>query len=112
MYCYCKQIHLSLAEEAYLQPDESRLTRHHDQRPRLDFTGTMGTDGVAVLDKGQIHVGDAAVIKHLADYSTSRLVEYFDNNPCRLMYPESRAMDMIAKFAAPGHVPNESGRSA
>jgi hypothetical protein len=47
-----------------------------------------------VLEKGQIHVGDAAVLKHLADYSAPRLVEYFDANPCRV-YPESRAMDLM-----------------
>ena len=36
-----------------------------------------------VLEKEQIHVGDPAVLKHLADYSAPRLVEYFDENPCR-----------------------------
>lgn len=36
-----------------------------------------------VLEKDQIHIGDAAVLKHLADYSAPRLVEYFDENPCR-----------------------------
>ena len=50
-----------------------------------------------VLEKAQIHVGDAAVLKHLADYSAPRLVEYFDANPCRLLYPESRSMDMMGK---------------
>ena len=50
-----------------------------------------------VLEKAQIHVGDAAVLRHLADYSAPRLVEYFDANPCRLLYPESRAMDSMAK---------------
>jgi hypothetical protein len=50
-----------------------------------------------VLEKAQIHVGEAAVLKHLADYSAPRLVEYFDANPCRLLYPESRSMDMMAK---------------
>jgi hypothetical protein len=54
-----------------------------------------------VLEKSQIHVGDAAVLKHLADYSAPRLVEYFDANPCRLLHPESRAMDMMAKAGAP-----------
>lgn len=34
-----------------------------------------------VLEKDQIHVGDPAVLKHLADYSAPRLVEYFDDNP-------------------------------
>ena len=60
-----------------------------------------------VLEKGQIHVGDAAVIKHLSDYSAPRLVEYFDNDPCRLVSPESRAMDMIAKSAAPTRAERE-----
>jgi hypothetical protein len=36
----------------------------------------------AVLEKEQIHIGDTAVLKHLADYSAPRLVEYFDQNPC------------------------------
>ena len=31
-----------------------------------------------VLKKGQIHVGDRAVIDHLDAYSSPRLVEYFD----------------------------------
>jgi hypothetical protein len=52
-----------------------------------------------VLEQEQIHVGEAAVLKHLADYSAPRLVEYFDPNPCQMMYPERRAMDMMAKAA-------------
>jgi hypothetical protein len=52
-----------------------------------------------VLEQEQIHVGEAAVLKHLADYSAPRLVEYFDPNPCQMMYPQSRAMDMMAKAA-------------
>ena len=36
----------------------------------------------AVLDRGQIHVGDRAVIDRLDAYSAPRLVEYFDPNPC------------------------------
>ncbi|MBH0188289.1 MAG: DUF2330 domain-containing protein [Nitrospira sp.] len=36
-----------------------------------------------ILKKEQIHIGEAAVLKHLADYSAPRLVEYFDENPCR-----------------------------
>ncbi|MDH4084974.1 MAG: DUF2330 domain-containing protein [Nitrospira sp.] len=52
-----------------------------------------------VLEKDQIHVGDAAVLKHLADYSAPRLVEYFDPNPCQILHPESQAMDMMAKAA-------------
>src|SRR4249919_4395371 len=34
------------------------------------------------LTRGQIHVGDKALIDHLDAYSAPRLVEYFDQNPC------------------------------
>jgi hypothetical protein len=48
-----------------------------------------------VLEKKQIHIGDAAVLKHLADYSAPRLVEYFDENPCHVMLYERRSMDAL-----------------
>ena len=48
-----------------------------------------------VLEKEQIHVGDPAVLKHLADYSAPRLVEYFDENPCHVMLYERRSMDAL-----------------
>ena len=35
-----------------------------------------------VLQKGQIHVGEKALIDHLDAYSSPRLVEYFDSDPC------------------------------
>jgi hypothetical protein len=35
-----------------------------------------------VLQKGQIHVGDKAVVDHLDAYSAPRLVEYHDPDPC------------------------------
>ena len=50
-----------------------------------------------VLEKGQIHVGDRAVLDHLDAYSAPRLVEYFDPDPCRI-YAEER---MMLKSAAP-----------
>ena len=48
-----------------------------------------------VLEKEQIHIGDPAVLKHLADYSAPRLVEYFDENPCHVMLYERRSMDAL-----------------
>ena len=52
-----------------------------------------------VLEKGQIRIGDRALIEHLDAYSSPRLVEYFDEDPCspRLML-ESK---MSAQRAAP-----------
>lgn len=34
------------------------------------------------LERGQIHVGDRAVLDHLDAYSAPRLVEYHDQDPC------------------------------
>jgi hypothetical protein len=53
-----------------------------------------------VLEKEQIHIGDAAVLKHLADYSAPRLVEYFDENPCiKYELMERRSMDALKNMA-------------
>jgi len=35
-----------------------------------------------VLEKGQIHVGERAVVEHLDAYTAPRLVEYHDQDPC------------------------------
>jgi hypothetical protein len=49
-----------------------------------------------VLQKGQIHIGDKALVDHLDAYSAPRLVEYFDPDPC------PRAQDAaLQHFASP-----------
>jgi len=50
-----------------------------------------------LLTKSQIHVGDRAVLDHLDAYSAPRLVEYFDQDPCRQFAMEER----MSKMAAP-----------
>jgi hypothetical protein len=46
-----------------------------------------------VLEKEQIHVGDRAQIEHLDAFSSPRLVEYFDPDPCQQAYAmEDRAV--------------------
>ncbi len=69
---------------------EVAIVRHDDKTVITmanDFKGdvkefAMVVPVPAVLEKEQIHIGDPAVMKHLADYSAPRLVEYFDQNPC------------------------------
>src|SRR3954452_10133731 len=51
-----------------------------------------------VLTRGQIHVGDKALVDHLDAYSAPRLVEYFDQNPC-----------VVAMRAAPMAAARETG---
>jgi hypothetical protein len=44
-----------------------------------------------VLEKGQIHIGDRDVFKHLDAYSAPRLVEYTDPDPCHVVMYERMA---------------------
>ncbi len=45
-----------------------------------------------VLQRGQIHVGDPALLAHLEAYSAPRLVEYFDEDPCAVREREEFSM--------------------
>jgi hypothetical protein len=52
-----------------------------------DFKGDLKEFAVVVpvptpIQRGQINVGDKALVDHLDAYSAPRLVEYFDPNPC------------------------------
>src|ERR1700712_1979893 len=54
-----------------------------------DFQGDPKEFAVVIpvptfLEKGQIHVADKALIDHLNAYSSPRLVEYFDGDPCQV----------------------------
>lgn len=48
-----------------------------------------------VLQEGQIHVTENAIIDHLDAYTAPRLVEYFDEDPCR----EYEYREMLAQAA-------------
>ena len=72
-----------------------------------DFRGDLKEFAVVVpvptvLQKEQIHVGDKALVEHLDAYSAPRLVEYFDEDPCRAVMAESRALPMAAAAGAAG----------
>lgn len=59
-----------------------------------DFQGDLKEFAIVIpvptfLTREQIHVGDKALVDHLDAYSAPRLVEYFDDDPCRRRLPES-----------------------
>jgi Uncharacterized protein conserved in bacteria len=61
--------------------DRTVLTLANDfQGDAKDFAVVIPVP--TVLEKGQIHVGDNALIDHLDAYSAPRLVEYWDADPC------------------------------
>ncbi len=56
-----------------------------------------------VLEKGQVHVGDRALFSKLDAYSSPRLVEYHDSDPCELIAPMS--MQRMAGLGAAASAP-------
>jgi len=60
-----------------------------------------------VLQKEQIHIGEKAILDHLDAYSAPRLVEYFDEDPCR-----PYALDRLSSLAAPSGVAGGLAESA
>ncbi len=53
-----------------------------------------------VLEEGQINVAERALIKHLDAYTAPRLVEYFDEDPCRVMYRMDMMQSMVMEDSA------------
>ena len=59
-----------------------------------DYQGDLKEFAVVIpvptfLRREQIHVGEKALVDHLDAYSAPRLVEYFDENPCRVAVREA-----------------------
>ena len=73
------------------QGDRTVLTMANDFRgdPR-EFAIVIPVP--VVLQKGQIHIGDKALLDHIDAYSAPRLVEYFDEDPCALAIYDRLAM--------------------
>ena len=66
-----------------------------------DFEGDEEDFAVVVpvptfIERGQVNVGDKAVIDHLDAYTSPRLVEYFDPDPCMVR----RRLEMLQDMAA------------
>lgn len=71
-----------------------------------DFRGDPKEFAIVVpvptmIQKGQIHVGDKALVEHLDAYSAPRLVEYYDENPCEYHRWSQLAMRADAVGASP-----------
>jgi Na+-translocating ferredoxin:NAD+ oxidoreductase RnfD subunit len=54
-----------------------------------------------VLQKDQVHIGDARLIERLDAFSAPRLVEYHDPPPCQLAERRERGGRLLAMSAAP-----------
>src|SRR2546428_11401382 len=79
-----------------------------------DFQGDLKEFAVVIavptfLTREQIHVGEKAVVDHLDGYSAPRLVEYFDDDPCRMQAIQELA---AAGRAAPAALQAPDGGAA
>ena len=66
-----------------------------------DFEGNVEDFAVVVpvptfIERSQVNVGDKAVIDHLDAYTSPRLVEYFDPDPCMALRRLELSQDMAA----------------
>ncbi|MGE0408655.1 MAG: DUF2330 domain-containing protein [Amphiplicatus sp.] len=78
--------------------DRTVMTISNDyQGPLTEFAIVIPTP--VVLEEGQIHVTDNAILDHLDAYTSPRLVEYFDEDPCRVYAREEMAMAAPAAAA-------------
>ena len=88
------------------------LVRHDDKTVITmanDFQGDPTEFAVVIpcrpsSSAGQIHVTNKALIDHLDAFTAPRLVEYFDQDPCRRYYLMERALPSAAQ------IPGEAGR--
>ena len=72
-----------------------------------DFRGDPKEFAVVIpvptfLERDQIHVAEKALIEHLDAYTAPRLVEYFDDDPCRPRLEMSVRRSMPAPASAAG----------
>ncbi len=69
-----------------------------------DFQGDLAEFAMVipvpvVLEEGQIHVTENAILDHLDAYTSPRLVEYFDDDPC-VMYERRELMSAMPMAGA------------
>jgi hypothetical protein len=93
------------ASKVILVRDENRtvLTMANDYQGELkDFALVVPVP--VVLQKDQVHIADPVVIERLDAFSAPRLVEYFDDDPCQMVYKEEdklRSLGYLGKNQAP-----------
>jgi len=78
--------------------DRTVLTMENDYRgDPAEFA--MVVPVPTILAREQIHVGDRAILDHLDAFTSPRLVEYFDGNPCVELQRRNGAFDLMAPKA-------------
>jgi len=82
-----------------------------------DFEGDVEDFAVVIpvptfIERGQINVGDMAVIEHLDAYTSPRLVEYFDPDPCMRLEEREFALPQAMRSQADADMQNKRARAS
>ncbi len=82
------------ADGALVNHASQVVIAHHDDKTVIslmnDYQGEPSEFALVVpvpvvLQKGQVHIGDRDLFQKIDAYSSPRLVEYFDPDPCQMM---------------------------
>ena len=88
------------ADESLVNHASQVVMAHHDDKTVIslmnDYQGAPSEFALVVpvpvvLQKGQVHIGDRELFRKIDAYSSPRLVEYYDTDPCQLMMPMAMA---------------------
>ncbi len=88
------------ASQVVLVRDGNRtvMTMNNNFRGAVD-TFALVVPVPTVLEEGQINVAERNLIEHLDAYTAPRLVEYFDEDPCRVMHRMDMMQSMVMEDA-------------
>ncbi len=102
------------ADEPLVNHASQVVIAHHDDKTVIslmnDYQGEPSEFALVVpvpvvLQKGQVHIGDRELFQKIDAYSSPRLVEYYDPDPCELMRPMAMAADMARAAGAGAAMP-------
>jgi hypothetical protein len=103
------------ADGALVNHASQVVIAHHDDKTVIslmnDYQGEPSEFALVVpvpvvLQRGQVHIGDRELFQKIDAYSSPRLVEYFDPDPCQMMpmaMGAARSMVESSEAPAPGY---------
>jgi hypothetical protein len=109
------------ADGALVNHASQVVIAHHDDKTVIslmnDYQGEPSEFALVVpvpvvLQKGQVHIGDRELFQKIDAYSSPRLVEYFDPDPCQLMMHSMAGMALAMPSSAPAPAPNAAEAKA
>lgn len=93
------------------------MIAHHDDKTVIslmnDYQGEPSEFALVVpvpvvLQKGQVHIGDRELFQKIDAYSSPRLVEYYDPDPCEVMRPMAMAGMALHRMEAANAAPSQA----